>query len=386
MDLKDKLRIVNLRAVVLPLSLVTIVLIIIISFITRGVEKHHYDYLHKEALDFAHNYSNNVINARETTETINNMLEGKLLVASKVIGASREDISDGKLMQLLQLLELDSIYYYNPEGKIIYSTDGELLGWETYEGHATYNFIKSGKSYCVEEIRKVEVLGTYYKFGYSKLSDGTIVQVGIKAEKVNTLLNSFKTQAILEKMKDNTSARELCLIDNDLKIIASTNKEIIDKNFKKEEVKEYILADESYDGRSSIEGESVFEIYLPIYLDNQKIGTLHYAKPIIFSMQITRQIRIIGVIGSLVIFILLIGIIITNYNKNRKLINLAYFDRLTDLPNREYLLQFLSERLKDDKEKKAILLINCIEFKHINLVLGYDFGDKALNEIAMKHI
>lgn len=62
---------------------------------------------------------------------------------------------------------------------------------------------------------------------------------------------------------------------------------------------------------------------------------------------------------------------------------LAYFDSLTDLPNRRYFLERLSQILSTNTPYyKALLFIDLDNFKVVNDTYGHDFGDELLKQIA----
>ena len=64
---------------------------------------------------------------------------------------------------------------------------------------------------------------------------------------------------------------------------------------------------------------------------------------------------------------------------------LAYFDVLTDLPNREWLGEYLSQALDDARRLEssvALLYIDLDQFKRINDTLGHETGDALLRLVA----
>ena len=60
---------------------------------------------------------------------------------------------------------------------------------------------------------------------------------------------------------------------------------------------------------------------------------------------------------------------------------MAYYDELTDLPNRNYFIKVLEDAIvqaKGDHEMFSVSFIDLDYFKEINETLGYDFGDRLL--------
>lgn len=67
--------------------------------------------------------------------------------------------------------------------------------------------------------------------------------------------------------------------------------------------------------------------------------------------------------------------------------HLAYYDALTDLPNRLYFIEYIKEILEANKDKYlivAIMYIDLNRFKQINDTLGHEAGDALLKEVAKR--
>lgn len=64
--------------------------------------------------------------------------------------------------------------------------------------------------------------------------------------------------------------------------------------------------------------------------------------------------------------------------------HLAYWDRLTGLPNRENFRESVQQSIARGSGELAVLTLDLDRFKHVNDVLGYAFGDQLLKTVAGK--
>lgn len=68
-----------------------------------------------------------------------------------------------------------------------------------------------------------------------------------------------------------------------------------------------------------------------------------------------------------------------------QILNLAYYDTLTGLPNRMHFKEHADRALnlaRDDGSKVALMFLDLDEFKRVNDTLGHDTGDELLKNIA----
>ncbi|MBV5278129.1 MAG: diguanylate cyclase [Campylobacteraceae bacterium] len=121
--------------------------------------------------------------------------------------------------------------------------------------------------------------------------------------------------------------------------------------------------------QSSYMGEEVFK-----HKNDKKITVLININPFIQNGKS---------IGSVMIFR-----DITQEKKNQDMIeHLAYYDSLTELPNRKLLLDRLTTALYNSRrslEFGGLLFIDLDNFKALNDDKGHDMGDKLLQEVALR--
>lgn len=70
----------------------------------------------------------------------------------------------------------------------------------------------------------------------------------------------------------------------------------------------------------------------------------------------------------------------------KQLRKMAYYDTLTNLPNRHHFNELLTKSLAqaNEQNKIAVIFVDCDKFKKINDTYGHEFGDKFLKEIAAR--
>lgn len=382
---KDKFKQVHIKVFIIAFIVITL-LFFVISYLTiKNIKVYYYNHIKEDSLNFAKSYSHSLYKAAQAKNIVNELLDEKLMVATRTVASHDRGYNNELLKELSGRLEVDEIDYYNSQGELIYSNIDQLIGWKTYKDHPVYNFMHSDSLSTIDQIRQDSITGNRYKYTYFKVSNGGIIQIGVKADKVYKVLAAFEVQQLLDEMQDVEVLDKICFIDNNFNVISSTDSKSIGQKITNQEVKSAILESRGYSFINNSDREKEYEILMPIYFEESKIGTLAITKSLKDTEAVIRKVSIVGLGILMVIYAFLIYIMISTYNKNRRFIKLAYCDRLTGLPNKQYFKEFLTEEIKKKEENnKAFLLINCRNFTIINLTYGYEYGDEILKELSRR--
>ncbi len=385
MNNKNKRKAIHIKTFIIPFIIIAIIFLIVGKILIDSIKNHYYNQLEEQSINFARSYSHSLAKGTEAYEIVDKLLEDKLSVASKIVAFYDYHHSNEQLKKLADTLEVDEIYSYNPQGEIVFSNTDKYLGWKAYEGHPVYDFIFSNKKSLVEDIRQDTESGVYYKYGYFKAPDGCIIQIGVLADKIQNFLGGFEIQQLLDEMEDDEIIGQISFIDNYFNILASTDNGLVGRKITNQDARSAIDEDREHSFLNYFYGKKVYEVFIPVYFQNSKIGTLAIRQSLEKTEAIVRQVSTIGFVTLSTIFASLLYAMASTYNKNKKLIKLAYYDSLTGLPNKEYLIEFLTEKIeKNNGDKKALLLINCSNFRTVNLTFGFQYGDTILQELAEK--
>lgn len=70
--------------------------------------------------------------------------------------------------------------------------------------------------------------------------------------------------------------------------------------------------------------------------------------------------------------------------KDDQLLHYAYYDQLSNLPNAYYFKKYVCDRLKENKNNAAMLLVDIKDFNIINSIYGTGYGDKIISFLGKK--
>jgi diguanylate cyclase (GGDEF)-like protein len=352
--------------------------------LVRKVSDYYYQERIVEATTLAKSFSQDIATVLDASELTSKMMDSKLRSASKTLSDYEGELTRQKLKQFSEYLEVDVIYKYNTDLVVVESSDGEYLGWQPEEDHPIRTFYESGEDSLVEAIRPDTVSGIFYKYGYAKSSDGSLIQIGILATTIQLLNAKLNPQYILDKISQDVPNAKMNFITKSQEVYSPSGTQILIKSLD-DTILEGIFDDpNALDNPVLIHKElQQLTIVSPVVVENQLEGVL----AIEFDMQAANSlVASVSMVISATLCLLFCSICIFSINifkKNKRISKIAYFNELTGLPNSLYFFEEM-KRTWDTRKlaPQALLIVNPINFKLINNIYGYSYGDTLLKQIA----
>lgn len=299
------------KLILMPLLIVLIAIVgvtITSSYMMReGLQeeiKHNIEFISETVIG-------RLIQNSKLLEMLNSMLEVRISDVGKAVIKNEDNINNDLLRKISNELGVNEISWYDKEGRIIYSTIADNIGWVATEGHPVYDFINNNEKEVFEHIRKDTLSGDFVKFGYIKGSNGTFIQVGITANEIKNIEDRLSYQSEIENIMSHEDIIDAMLLNRDMEVIASSDKTLIGEVFQDEGSR--IAAEEGTIHFSEYfhpeKKEKVYAISIPLIIEGNHMGALHLdysvgdMQSIIYKNVITLSIL------SIIIFILL-GIVL----------------------------------------------------------------------------
>jgi methyl-accepting chemotaxis protein len=210
------------------------------------------------------------------SKELDTLLGEKIVSSSYLIGMT-PNITNESLVEISKKLNIDEINVADANGVIIFSNMEGNLNYKYPEEHAVQTILKDKKTDIVEEIRQsTNSKDNFYKYGAVVTPTGGFVQIGILANKVNTVLTSVSPQSLIDELGKETHIPYALTIGRDLKILTHSEKERIGKILDDEGS---ISAAQTGKAFSSTfmykDTELVYDVLVPIYENEQHIGAVN---------------------------------------------------------------------------------------------------------------
>lgn len=345
---KTKNKSIRTRMIVVPLIVVLIgvsFMVGISSFFTR---LSLLDEMKDNGVQASEQFIERLENNAKSLEVINNMLDDKIKTAAKTVALNKENLNNAFLKRLADASEIDEINYFNSKGEIIYSNIEEYVGFLLPAEHAGFAFKSSNETELMEAIRKDQRSDRFLKYGYVKADNGFFVQIGILADTIQELSDSFSYQTLLEDIGSSEGIEYSMLVDPNLEAIAHSNKDRVGMTFDDEASKSAAIDKKIFTQQWYYEpaNTTVYEVTSPVTINGEHIGALSIG----YSMaRINMSIKINAIIAifvGLISFVILGVILFMSSNYSLKIIKILK-DKMVQLATGDF-----SEELPEELTNK----------------------------------
>lgn len=298
---------VRVRLMIVPLIVVLIGILaitIISSYFTRSSIM---DEMRIDGINMSIQLVERLEENDKSVRMIENMLDESIISSAKTIKLSEENLSSLFFKKMTQELGLDEVNYFASNGEILHSSVNEYIGEIPPQDHAVYDFLSGNQGELIEEIRKDTKSDKFFKYGYIKENNGGAIQIGVSANRVQEMNEEFSYESLLGRLIENEEIVYALLVNPELEIIASSNKDLIgivvdDEATRSAAVDGVPYTQETY---YDLEDIPVYDVCYPVVMDGKNIGALSIG----YSMKDTKGNIVKNIEGiivtGLVVFIIL---------------------------------------------------------------------------------
>lgn len=376
--IRSKISKTHIKLFVLSSLVLTVIFLFLGFLMLSSIERYAFQEKTRSSVSTAKAYSYSVSKNIAARDALIALLDEKIEIAGETLlihgGLAGED-----LIELAKDLKVDTIDLYNPEGEVIASTLPGNIGWKVYEGHPVYSFYKSGDRSFVEEIRTNTISGLDFKYGYFRLQDGGFYQVGVSAETINEFISSFALMEAFGEIKKSNALTCLCFINASQEVVASTDPENVSKVVTDPQVLELLSKDVETGKLFDVNGQEVYQTYVPIFHEGERFGTLMVGEDFTSTRRLIDRVSYAGTVVMVSLYAGIIFLLLATQRKNKELLEAAYFDEASELPNQRLLREILEERKREGEPKKqAVVLIQSLEYKNLH----HEYGNEHLKDLV----
>jgi len=362
--------------------LVTVFLCLGLIILSQGIKQHFVRELEINARNLAKGYSLSLSKSVEASSVVEQLIHDKLLGISNIITHQKDDLINEDLTNLAKQMDVGEIHIYDAKNTLTLSNIEEFIGYIPPVNHPVWNFSSSDMNYYIEPIRPNLITGEFYLYGYERMSDGRVVQVGINAIKVEKLISGFHLSNMLIDMMTHKEVAYVNYISSEGIILGSSNGEDIGTVLETKEIEPLSKALNIGEFRLvPIEKYHVF--YEPVYLSGTEVGKLLIGLTLDGTRESIKNMNRFVTFVFVMIYLAAIMMIYLLHDKNKRLFSLAYEDDITNLPNAKFLRRMLAYELKQSpRDRLALIMVHVPRFSKITMAKGYEQGDTILQDIA----
>lgn len=344
MNILRKFNTVRAKLIFVPLLLLALAILALATTTYDLVKKNMINELQSFGIDLAEQAMHRLIDNNRALASIEGVLEDKILGVARTVVNNQDLLSNEYLTQLAIDNEVDAIHWYNRNLEIVYSAFDLDMGWVAPADSPIAYFSTSGLQEWTEDIRQAVGTENYYKYGYVRGPQGTVIQVGILANAVQALTEEFSSQNLIDALAADSKIVFAAIIDTDRVNVVHSNPERVGITLDDPGTIAAAQRGEQYASEYYYEAEevTVYDILLPLYYEGEHVGAINIGLSMEEVYQAIGEILVrIILIGGLA-FILLGGIlmvislgIVQNLNANQtQLMHMAKGDFSREIPKK----------------------------------------------------
>lgn len=363
--------------------LVTVVLCLGLIIMSVGIRNHFVRELEINARNLAMGYTHSLQRAVEASNIVRELINEKLLHAAGTIADLNGVVTNENLREMGDRIDVEEIHIYSHIGEILYSNISSYLGWAAPPGHPVQRFITSGLDFHVDPLRENTITGQLMLYGYERLEDGRVVQVGIDAKTLEGLIQGFELDRMFEDMTNDNDVAYVTYVDAMRHVLGSSQGVPLGSYLPEKEEEKNLLEALSIGEFQLIPQEDIYEVEEPVLMDGTLSGTLVIGLALENTRVAIRGLNRVLTVVMVMIYLAAIGMLYLLHHKNARLHRMAYVDELTMLPNLRFFRKELNYQLSGGKgDNAAVLLFQLPRFSKITMAKGHEQSERILKEMA----
>ena len=344
----------------------------------RSLTTFYYDERIDEVKSLARAYTRTLQSGIEAENQILAQMDKRLDVAAVTVSKYSEEYTDEAPHEMAKNLQVDSIYIFDKDLVITNNSDSENIGWQSTEGHQTYEFAHSDQEVFIEEIREGAITGTLYKYAYRKLGDGRIIQVSLRATTIEAIKERFSPQFLIDQIWHDAPVAKLLYLDENLTTIAATDSSLVGRVISLEGILDHSPNQHSY-ARTMWQGQPYLALNFPIEINQSSPRSLLIYYPVGTMETAIRHAAIFITIVMVVFFVISILLLNQTIQRNRRMYEFAYFDDETGLPN---LHNFMTTLTRMRNTPVTAITIEISNLTQLVLSYGLEHSKRVHEEMA----
>ncbi len=363
--------------------LVTVVLCLGLIIMSRGIEDYFVSDLKANAQNLARGYTHSLRKTVEASSAVRALINEKLRYGVDLVSTLSGDFSNEDLRKIAREIDVDEIDVYSPKGEILYSSISSYLGWIAPKGHPVQQFISSSLSFHVDPLRENTISSQLVLYGYQRLEDGRVIQVGISAKHLEGLLTGFELDRMLNEMKDDEDVSYVTYIDQNRIVLGSSTGRASGSYLPKKEQKNSLIDSLRGGQIQAAPVDAVYELEEPVLMEGVEAGRLVIGLSLERTIKEIEKLNRIFTVVFVMIYLAAILMLYLYHYKSARLHTMAYEDEVTKLPNLKYFRSELEYLLiSKRKEKLAVILVQLPRFSKISMARGHEQGERLLEEMG----